>query len=248
MNAPFNYSGIPDGYYDKIAHGSDGIRKFWHFHKFESVLRYVPTDLFGENKNILDIGCFAGTFLGMIPRELFGKQIGVDILPNQISYAQKTYGKTYRNFFEIEDFLQNNTDKFHIITLIEVLEHLGHNQIHDLTNMIKARLLPGGRLILTTPNYFSLWPLLEFFLNRESEVKYEEQHITKFNFFNIDQKLNTILKDSFLELESKTTTHFISPLAAGFNYQLAIKMAQKVPASHWKNPLGCIILSRWKML
>lgn len=247
MTVPFDYSGIPEGYYDQIANGPNGVRKFWHYHKFESVVRYIPPALMGPDKRVLDVGCFAGTFLGMIPKELFGTQVGIDILPNQIAYAQKTYNEPWRKFQVFDEFFRENREKFHVITLIEVIEHLTHEQIRELLGRIRELLLPEGRLILTTPNYFSVWPLLEIFLNRESDVKYEEQHITKFTYFNLEPKLIRVLQRPSFKLEAKTTTHFISPAIAGLNYEMAIRMAHAVPASNWGNPLGCIVLSRWSV-
>ena len=35
-------------------------------------------------------------------------------------------------------------------------------------------LAPGGKILLTTPNYGSLWPLLEKIVNARAEVTYEE--------------------------------------------------------------------------
>ena len=43
----------------------------------------------------------------------------------------------------------------------------------------------NGEIYITTPNYLSLWPILEIVLNLISSVSYEDQHITKFNRFNI---------------------------------------------------------------
>jgi 2-polyprenyl-3-methyl-5-hydroxy-6-metoxy-1,4-benzoquinol methylase len=245
----FDYSGIPEGYYDKILKGHKGIRKFWHYHKFESVLRYIPDTLQGEGKSILDIGCFAGSFLGMIPREIFPVQLGVDILPTQISYAEKTYGSEWRKFKAYDGSLDLDIqykEKFHIITLIEVIEHLNGHQIYELFHRINYLLHPEGRLILTTPNYLSLWPLIEYIINHFSEVKYEEQHVTKFKYFTIESQMSKLLNEFPLKLEKKTTTHFLTPFLAPASYELSTNIARAVPSSSWKNPFGSIILSSWK--
>ena len=41
-------------------------------------------------------------------------------------------------------------------------------------------LLPQGRLVVTTPNYRSLWPLIESGVNLVSRVSYEQQHVNKY--------------------------------------------------------------------
>ena len=89
-----------------------------------------------------------------------------------------------------------------------------------------------------------MWPVLELLINFFSDVKYEEQHITKFNYLNIEKKIKNIgIND--LVLKEKTTTHFLTPFLATFSYDLAVRTATSIPSSVWKNPLGNIILSRW---
>lgn len=240
----FDYSTIPDGYYDYILKGPEGIRKFWHFHKFESVIRYIPESHKGQGKNILDVGCFAGSFLGGIPESVFSEQLGVDILDNQIQYAQKQYGTSFRKFETYTHKIEIET-RFDVITLIEVIEHLGENEIYNLFSQLLGLLKPGGIIIVTTPNYLSTWPVLEILLNHFSDVRYEEQHLTKFNYINFESKLHKLTRELKMECQAKTTSHFLSPFLAGISYKFAEYSATKIKASDWKNPFGNIILSRW---
>ncbi len=244
----FDYEKIPAGFYDDILNGPNSMRKFWHYHKFESVLRFIPESLKGTDKKILDVGCFGGSFLGMIDQQTFGEQLGIDMLPGQVEYAQKKYATHWRQFKLNEYlFLRDSSlkNKFHIVTLIEVIEHLNKVQIFELISEILDVLHPEGQLIITTPNYSSLWPFLEFILNLISDIKYEEQHITKFNFFNME-KLFTELTSSNLYLQEKTSTHFLTPYLAMFGYNMSEKLATQIPSAHWKNPFGSIILTSWR--
>src|SRR5260370_886519 len=77
----FDYTGIPLGYYDELVRKGNPVRRLWHLSKFERVLDYLPD---APHQSILDVGCFAGTFLALIPEERFERQIGVDILPDQV--------------------------------------------------------------------------------------------------------------------------------------------------------------------
>jgi 2-polyprenyl-3-methyl-5-hydroxy-6-metoxy-1,4-benzoquinol methylase len=244
----FNYSMIPGGFYDQILHGPDGIRKFWHYHKFESVLRYIPNGLVGEGRHILDMGCFGGSFLGMIPKTLFSEQLGLDILSEQIQYARENYGTDFRKFeIYTDDIFRNKSyiKKFHVITLIEVIEHLHKKEIHNLISVLLKLLHPDGVIIITTPNYTSFWPVIELLLNSFSDISYEEQHLSKFTYFNLEKKLSEVMKEHRLNCNAKTTTHFISPFMAGISYPASRWLATKIPASGWRNPFGNIILSRW---
>ena len=130
----FDYQGIPVGYYDEILHSGGNIRKSWHLQKFERVLEALPER---PHQTLLDIGCFAGTFLSLVPKSRFETQLGVDILPNQIEYANRVHGTAFRKFRTIKNVetFDNINESFDCITLIEVIEHLDSKEIHDLFTM-----------------------------------------------------------------------------------------------------------------
>jgi 2-polyprenyl-3-methyl-5-hydroxy-6-metoxy-1,4-benzoquinol methylase len=239
----FNYDSIPKGYYDTVARSGNPVRRLWHVQKFERVLDYLPV---AEGQSILDVGCFAGTFLSLVPERRMARQVGVDILPEQIAYAQAHYGSAFRRFQHIRsiDDLHTVEGAFDAVTLVEVVEHLAPAEIISLFRQIADKLKPGGRLVVTTPNYTSAWPLLEVVLNRVSDVAYEEQHVTKFNYFNFEWKLATIYRDLFQQftVELKTTTHFVTPFLAALSYDLARDLSRVVPHQKWRHPFGNLVL------
>src|SRR5918994_1265980 len=65
-------------------------------------------------------------------------------------------------------------------TFIELIEHLPPADTSRLLAEARGLLSPQGRLVVTTPNYRSLWPLIEWGVNRVSRVNYEQQHINKY--------------------------------------------------------------------
>ncbi len=245
--APFNYEGIPLGYYDEMMKTGHPIRRCWHRQKFQRVIAALPE---GENLSILDIGCFAGTFLSMLPREPFSRQLGVDILPRQIRWANETYGSEWREFREIRtlDGLSDLDEQFDRITLIEVLEHLDANDIRRVLDQVSRLLKPGGYFILTTPNYASTWPILEVILNRISDVSYEEQHLTKFRYSKFEEMIRRISPDfdAGVELDIKTTSHFISPFLGLFSERLAMGVSRLREPMRWRLSLGNLILARFR--
>ncbi len=243
--AVFDYKEIPIGYYDQILSDGGNIRKSWHIQKFERVLGALPK---APKEALLDIGCFAGSFLSLVPESRFKFQLGIDILPDQIQYAQTTHGKTYRQFEHINGVkeLSKLERQFDCITLIEVIEHLEELEVKNLFEGIAGLLKSGGHLVFSSPNYTSTWPILEVILNHFSDVSYEEQHITKFNYFNLFSKLNRIypkLWDQF-EYPIKTTTHFISPFLSGLiGVDKAARLSRWLPHSRWKFPFGNLLLA-----
>ena len=45
---------------------------------------------------------------------------------------------------------------------------------------VRGLLAADGILVVTTPNYRSLWPIIEWGVNRVSPVSYEQQHVNKY--------------------------------------------------------------------
>jgi cyclopropane fatty-acyl-phospholipid synthase-like methyltransferase len=243
----FDYDQIPLGYYDEILRGGHPIRRCWHRQKFERVIAALPQR---PGQAILDIGCFAGTFLGMLPPERFPRQLGVDIIPKQIAWATEHYGTPYREFRVIQDLpaLASLDERFDAITLIEVLEHLDASQIREVLHQVARLLRPGGRFLMTTPNYASTWPILERILDRASDVKYEEQHLTKFTFPGFSRQLRAIDPDidRLLTLELKTTSHFLSPFVGGLSERFATWLSRHRDPARWRFPFGNLILARFR--
>src|SRR5881275_3200958 len=76
-SSAYDYEGIPVGFYDAVFRGGNPVRRLWHLSKFERVLDCLPPRDAGS---LLDIGCFAGSFLSLVSQTRFARQLGVDIL------------------------------------------------------------------------------------------------------------------------------------------------------------------------
>ncbi len=244
--AGFDYSGIPEGFYQRVLERGHPIRRAWHLQKFQRVIECLPER---RGQAILDVGCSAGTFLSLVDEGWFTRQLGVDIIDKQVRYANARFGCERRRFRCIPhiEALADIGGSFDVVTVIEVIEHLPPREIRALLERASAMLVPGGKLILSTPNYASTWPLLEFLLNRFSDVSYEEQHITKFTAFNAVGKLADIapaIREQFC-LDFKTTTHFAAPFLAPLGLETSMRISRAVPHRHWGNPFGNLVLMRY---
>jgi 2-polyprenyl-3-methyl-5-hydroxy-6-metoxy-1,4-benzoquinol methylase len=241
--SPYNYEAIPHGHYDRVLREGNAIRRLWHLSKFERVLDQLPAR---AGQSLLDIGCFAGSFLSLADSERFNEQRGIDVLPAQIDYANSRYGTSYRSFHYLKSItaLSSLHAQFDCMTLIEVIEHLSPIEIRALFGHMARMLKPGGKLIITTPNYASTWPILEQILNRIGDVSYEEQHITRLNYFTLEKRLEELyppLQDEF-EVTLKTTTHFVTPFLAALSFKAAWRLSRLVPSARWRMPFGNLVL------
>jgi 2-polyprenyl-3-methyl-5-hydroxy-6-metoxy-1,4-benzoquinol methylase len=162
---------IPAGFYDEIYQRRAGARFFWHDLKF----RAVAARLEGAGK-VLDVGCGPGTFIG---NYLDGVDcLGIDFSAPQIDYAHRRYGTAGHRFST--QALSGLDACFDAITMIELIEHLPPAEARRLLAEARGLLSPDGRLVVTTPNYRSLWPVIEWGVNLVSSVRYEQQHINTY--------------------------------------------------------------------
>ena len=171
----FDYDGgIPAGFYDEIYRRKAGVRYSWHDLKFRAVAAHLP-----RAKRLLDIGCGPGTFIG---NYLDGTEaLGIDASAPQIEYANRHYSTGFHRFStQPVAALADARERFDAITMIELLEHLAADEAVRLLTQARELLAPDGILIVTTPNYGSLWPVIEWGLNRLSQVNYEQQHINPY--------------------------------------------------------------------
>ena len=179
----FNYDEIPAGYYYRCMEEGHPVQRFWHREKFRQVATRIPA-----GARVLDVGCGPGSFLSVLVQDKPGvRAIGADIASSQIDFARQHVLPAHPgrdlSFVTLDPHAERlpfPDASFDVVTSIEVIEHLHPFVAIALLNEARRVLTPEGRLIVTTPNYRSLWPLIEFALERRSPVKYHEQHISKF--------------------------------------------------------------------
>jgi 2-polyprenyl-3-methyl-5-hydroxy-6-metoxy-1,4-benzoquinol methylase len=212
---PFDYSTIPIGYYDQIFHKRAGAQSKWHHLKFK-----LFADSIAPHRSHLDIACGPGTFIGTLPASRLS--VGVDIAADQIAYASETYGSAAKIFQHISGQPYPFQDcSFEAVTIIELLEHLPSEMARSILKESLRMLVPGGAVYVSTPNYSSLWPVMERIVNRLGGVSYEEQHITRY----APQTLQTLLESSGYEQVTCRAYQGFSFLAANLSWQLSDLLA-----------------------
>jgi 2-polyprenyl-3-methyl-5-hydroxy-6-metoxy-1,4-benzoquinol methylase len=238
---------IPVGHYHRVMESGNPIRRAWHLLKFRRVLDACPP---GPNLSLLDVGCFAGSLLSLADETRFSRQLGVDILPEQIQFATEHFGSERRRFQTIRslDDLPSLPGPFDCVSAIELIEHVTPADIGTLFRGVATLLVRGtGSFILSTPNYLSTWPLLELGLNRFSDVDYSEQHITRFDRLTVKSRLARMVPElsRWFRWDLVTTTHLMTPFAAAvLGVERAVRAGSSVPHSRWFMPFGNLILMR----
>jgi 2-polyprenyl-3-methyl-5-hydroxy-6-metoxy-1,4-benzoquinol methylase len=128
---------------------------------------------------------------------------GVDSNPAAVTFAQATYESKKCKFVlgHGDDFELNET--FDFIVSLEVIEHLYENQIQSLLGSMFNHLAPGGHLLISTPNYHGVWPIIEKTCDRFASLPQMDgdQHVTHFNHSKLRE---TVEKAGFIETKIST--------------------------------------------
>ena len=213
---PFDYESIPAGYYDEVFRRGRGIQSKWHHLKFARVTRELE-----GHRRVLDVGCGPGTLAGNFPDG--HDWVGTDLSERQIAYARRMYGATGARFYrETPSSVPEHEGPFDAVTMVELIEHLEPEVVDVTIKESLARLRPGGKLVITTPNFQSAWPALEAAVNRFGEVSYGFQHINKFG----PRRLAELLESHGLVQAKAEQFLFLAPFTAALGWQTADRVSR----------------------
>jgi 2-polyprenyl-3-methyl-5-hydroxy-6-metoxy-1,4-benzoquinol methylase len=158
---------------------------FSELNKRKPLLDYIIKNYFPINRNvkILDIGCGYGALLYFAQKLGYKNSFGFDISVSQVKISKKL---KINNIIlsSFENYFKNKKNKYDLIVMLDVIEHLEKKKIKLYLEKIKKFLTTNGRIIIHTNNAVS-----PFFGN----VRYgDSTHQTAFT----DNSLEKILRDS----------------------------------------------------
>lgn len=228
---PFDYTTIPPGHYDLVYRRRRGIQSKWHHLKFARIAREVA-----GRRRLLDVGCGPGTLLGVLGDEF--DTVGVDITEPQIAYAREVYGEPNRTFHACAlEELPRDSEPFDAVTAVELIEHLPEEMAMSTLRDAVARLRPGGKLVLTTPDFRSAWPIVQRMVDRLGDVQYEVQHINRLTRPRLREMLDEL---GLVEVEVRKYL-FAAPFAALLGWRVA-DLVSRVESGFLEDRLGLIML------
>jgi 2-polyprenyl-3-methyl-5-hydroxy-6-metoxy-1,4-benzoquinol methylase len=108
----------------------------------------------------VEFGCGTGRLI-TLPLRAWGYDVtGVDLDEESIEHGR---GLLREAGLETEALqavdLKELPGPFDVVIASEILEHLDDDELRDSLELIRERLVPGGRLLVTTPNGYSLFEL-----------------------------------------------------------------------------------------
>jgi len=186
------YKNIRGSYYEDL-HLTGHKSQSWFYRSREQYL--LSFAKIKRSDTVLDIGCGSGMVTRKIAEKVGCRVIGVDRSEDCIQHANKR-SKNKKNIKFVVGSMENlpfMDNKFDVIIASHIIEHLKDPE--NALCEVRKKLKKSGRLIITTPNYKSLWPIAEFIFDRtlaESDYSLHDQHVTKFDSKNVESLLNRL--------------------------------------------------------
>src|SRR2546423_1438889 len=207
---------ISGDYQARALRSDRAAQRFWHEAKFRLIERIA---LPAKHERVLDAGCGSGTISDFLARHA-AEVVAIDSNPSAISYATETYN-TPNLRFQLGQFDELNDERaFDRIYCVEVIEHLYQEQVAEILAFFYKITSPGGSLFVTTPNYRSLWPMIEWLMDSFGlAAKMDEaQHVTHFT----KPKLVTMCEQAGWNVRQVGSFNGIAPFIAPVSHRLAL--------------------------
>jgi len=115
---------------------------------WKTIDKWAPTN----PARILEIGCGIGDISWRMARKWTGSRvIGLDISPKSVEMARKLFGSSRLSFVEGHLGAETFTDKFDLIVLMDVYEHIAVVDRPGLHQVLKDLSSDEGRIVLSFP-------------------------------------------------------------------------------------------------
>lgn len=114
---------------------------------------WLPAD---RQVRILDIACGEGALLDFLRGEGFTNLAGFDISPENVRMCHEL-GLAFVEEADALQFLERTGPGFDLILAFDLIEHLPRQSAAGFLEQVRAKLNPGGSVILQTPNMGSVY-------------------------------------------------------------------------------------------
>ncbi|MGV8128699.1 MAG: flippase-like domain-containing protein [Methanolinea sp.] len=199
-----HYQATPGDIDDRAFHSNLLVQRYFQQRKTREISDSFET---GRDGLLIDIGCGSGVQVAELQKQRQGMALGIDLNREALRYAngmripRASFIQADVHYLPIRDTCINQ------VVSAEIIEHLPRP--HEMLSEIRRILVPGGEVVITTPNDHSIWGLYEVLWDLFGRGRnYGETHLMFFS----PAELCSFFKD-FSSCSTKTI-FFLSPLFA----------------------------------
>jgi 2-polyprenyl-3-methyl-5-hydroxy-6-metoxy-1,4-benzoquinol methylase len=228
---------IDGAYQHRALLSGPPVQRFWHESKLRLLDWFFPIR---RGDALLDVGCGSGVFADAAAKR-GARVVGVDANPAAVAYAETTFAKEGLSFRRgLLDELDIEDASFDRASALEIVEHVLIDQVRKLLADLFRIVKKGGEVLITTPNYRGLWPVIEWAADRFSKAAKMDgdQHVLHFR----RRLLRDVLVEAGFEIVDLRTYCTFAPFAAGVSYGLANRL--EAVERRIDLPFGCLLAAR----
>lgn len=183
-------------------------------------------------RDTLDIGCALGTFIASMSESLINSTFtGIDISDEAVTKCKKNFPQHSFVADSLPMLSSQETERFDLITALEVIYYVGEQQLNNALKRIKDLLKPNGYLLisiyLNQPPFFIVENFEKFISTElvviDKEIRY---HKSYYNFETpIRTTIDLLLNNPFNIENDEKVQSFIE---AGFNMLTDVSLLEKI--------------------
>lgn len=210
------------------------VQRFWHDTKRWLARNYLRP---GPNDRLIDVGCGSGVVSDDLADAGAREVVGVDGSASAVGFASRQFQRPNLRFVRgLVDELAFPDASFDGGVCFELIEHIHLDQGQALLRSLHRIVRPGGRLLLTTPNYRSAWPVIEWALDRSGKVPklVGDQHVTFFHH----RMLRDLARRSGWRTVHQHTCCTLAPWVAALSWSLA----ERIRRVEGRVPFGTLLV------
>lgn len=114
---------------------------------------WFPKD---KDAAILDAGCGEGRLLTILRRQGYRRLSGFDVSPENVAICSRE-GLDFVGLHDVRSLASFEREQhYRVVFLVDLIEHLSKDEAVPLLRSVRERLVPGGYVVIRTPNMGSL--------------------------------------------------------------------------------------------
>ncbi len=125
------------------------LKDLEHPYNDRLIANHLPKD---TNITIVDLACGHGRLIYSLKKLGYRNVLGADVSKEQVAVAHRL-GVTEVKCQDVGEFLERvQTESFDVVFLMDILEHLGKQEIFDLLDNVHKVMKNNGMVVIHVPN------------------------------------------------------------------------------------------------